>query len=581
MKIAPFMTLDPVSLEEGDSIEKAAGVFIQYGIDGAPVVNKAKHVTGIFTKTHIFRALLNHLPSCTPVGRLMNRQVKTISVDMRIDEAWSMAQRHHIGRLPVVDGDGRLVGILTRTDLVRAFEKSSLSAARELHRAMEVYHELNTIIDCSYDGIIVVDERGEIISSNRAYEKLAGQLQHPPGEESLTGLVVQISRQVCAAASPVSLRRRFSGGREVILTGNPVTGLQNRDITRVVVNCRDITELNELHRQLETSRQLTGVYQSELEALRKCDLGHTIVCHSQSMRKCLDLAVRLARVDSTVLISGESGTGKEVVARLIHQAGRRSKAPFIRINCGAIPENLLESELFGYLSGAFTGARREGKPGLLELAHGGTAFLDEVGELPLPLQVKLLTVIQERELTRVGGTRAVPVDIRFLAATNRSLEQMVAAGLFRADLYYRLNVVPLNIPPLRERREEIPFFVAHFVRKFNSKYTFCKKMDQKVIDRLMEYHWPGNVRELENMVERLLVVSPGDSIGLADLPPYYFRCSAAGDGPGREEEMIRRLYFQFRSTRKVAGILGVNQSTVVRKMKKYNIQVRDIICDAK
>jgi len=581
MKVASFMTADPVFLREGDSIEKAAGVFLHYGIDGAPVVDKDKHVIGIFTKTHLFRALLNHLPSCTPVGRLMNRNVKTIQMDRQIDEAWEMAKRrHHIGRLPVVDADGRLAGILTRTDLVRAFEKNTLSTVRELNRALEVYHELNTIIDCSYDGIIVVDERGEIVSSNRAYKKMADQLsremsvseQYPAdGGFPLTELVVRVSQQVCKTGSPVSLMQRFPGGREIMLTGNPVTGLQKKDITRVVVNCRDITELNELHRQLETSRQLTGVYQSELEALRKCDLERTIVCHSRVMRNCLDLAVRVARVDSTVLISGESGTGKEVVARLIHQVGRRAKAPFIRINCGAIPENLLESELFGYQPGAFTGARREGKPGLLELAHGGTVFLDEVGELPLALQVKLLTVIQERELTRVGGTRAVPVDIRFLAATNRNLARMVEEGLFRADLFYRLNVVPLCIPPLRERREEIPFLVAHFVHKFNEKYGLHKKIEQKVIDRLMTYHWPGNVRELENLVERLLVLSAEDNIGLQELPPHFLEIPA-GNNPEDEKELIRRLYSRLRSTRKVAGVLGVNQSTVVRKMKKYDLR---------
>ncbi|MCL6635603.1 MAG: sigma 54-interacting transcriptional regulator, partial [Peptococcaceae bacterium] len=249
--------------------------------------------------------------------------------------------------------------------------------------------------------------------------------------------------------------------------------------------------------------------------------------------------------------------------------------PLIRINCGAIPENLLESELFGYEGGAFSGARREGKPGLIELAHAGTLFLDEVSELPLPLQVKLLTVIQEREVVRVGGTRPVKVDIRLVAASNRDLESMVNAGRFRADLYYRLNVVPVVIPPLRERREEIPLFISHFLRKFNEKYNLTKSIAAGVIDILCGYRWPGNVRELENLIERLAVVTPSDVITVRDLPVTVLnRSEMFKNGeycPVPEKELLRELYGRLRSTRKVAAVMGVNQSTVVRKMKKYNL----------
>jgi len=291
------------------------------------------------------------------------------------------------------------------------------------------------------------------------------------------------------------------------------------------------------------------------------------------MREVIDLTIRVARVDSTVLILGDSGVGKEVVAGLLHKAGNRSKHPFIRVNCGAIPENLLESELFGYEGGAFTGAKREGKPGMLELAHKGTLFLDEIAELPPALQVKLLTVIQERVVTRLGGTKPIQVDLRILAATNRNLYSMVEQGLFRADLYYRLNVIPIVIPPLRERKEDIPFLVSHFLQKFNKKHRQVKSIDPGAMDILYHYPWPGNVRELENLVERLVVITPGDIIEARDLPINVLNkgSSFSDNGSLSEKEIITELYHRLRSTRKVAETLGVNQSTVVRKIKKYNI----------
>lgn len=576
MKVENFATPNPVALSEKESLAKAAAIFLKHGIDGAPVINENGNIVGILTKTHLYRAIVNDIPFDTKVELLMKRDVRTIHIDRPVEEAWQMAWEYNVGRLPVVNDEGKLVAMITRIDLVQAFEM--------------LYQDLEAIINSSYDGIVVVDEHGDPVKCNEALKKLVMNLRDQKRDNdsvsdsfieqliSKSGLktaIKDISKQAMDIKEPVSYVKRIGSLREIILTANPIFSKKISRVSRVMVNCRDITDLTNLKKQLETSRELTEVYQLELEKLRSQWLGHTIVCNSKSMQKVVDLSIRVAKVDSTVLILGDSGVGKEVVARLIHRAGNRSKLPFIRINCGAIPENLLESELFGYEGGAFTGARREGKPGLLEVAHKGTLFLDEIAELPLPLQVKLLTVIQERVVTRLGSTKPIQVDLRILAATNRNLYSMVEQGRFRADLYYRLNVIPIVIPPLRERKEDIPFLISHFLQIFNEKHHQAKSIDAGAMDILYNYPWPGNVRELENLVERLVVITPGDLIGARDLPINMLNRSAGigvnGHFSYTEKEIIEELYHRLRSTRKVAEALGVNQSTVVRKLKKYKI----------
>jgi len=240
------------------------------------------------------------------------------------------------------------------------------------------------------------------------------------------------------------------------------------------------------------------------------------------MRKVIDLAYRVANVDSSVLLLGESGVGKDLIAKIIHKASPRNEAGlFLKINCGAIPENLLESELFGYETGAFTGANKEGKAGYFEFVNKGTLFLDEIGDLPKNMQVKLLNVIQDQKVTRVGGVKPKEIDVRILAATNKNLEEMVVRGLFREDLFYRLNVLPIMIPPLRERREDILFIIQHYADHFNKKYNLNVKFSKEAIEILSKYDWPGNVRELTNLVERLIIIAQETVITPEHIPTKY------------------------------------------------------------
>jgi len=306
------------------------------------------------------------------------------------------------------------------------------------------------------------------------------------------------------------------------------------------------------------------------------------------------MALRIAKLDATVLIQGESGTGKEIISKIIYKNSARSKGPIIKINCSAIPENLLESELFGYEKGAFTGAHSEGKIGLFELANHGTLFLDEIGELPLPLQAKLLRAIQEKEIMRIGGKKSIPIDVRIIAATNVNLQEAVKEGKFRADLFYRLNVVPLTIPPLRNRKEDIPGLVKHFIAKFNQKYKTNKELDKDAWPVLIEYDWPGNVRELENLIERIIVTQPGSFItkkqilnqlyhGQSDRPLSDLNQEKPSELSLREqvEQFEKNLLLQmmphYKNTRELAKALQVDKSTINRKLNKYRI--RNIYAD--
>jgi transcriptional regulator with PAS, ATPase and Fis domain len=348
---------------------------------------------------------------------------------------------------------------------------------------------------------------------------------------------------------------------------------------------RDITELNHLRAEIEESRLLNSrYYQSIREHEELEQMLKDMVVKSNCMLQVVHRAVKVAGSDVSVLLSGESGTGKSMLARAIHQMGGRKHKPFVKINCGTIPDSLIESELFGYEKGAFTGARVEGKAGLIEAAHGGTLFLDEIGELKLDLQVKLLEVIEERTFTRVGGTKSVPVDVRVIAATNRDLREMMKHHQFREDLFYRLSVVPIDIPPLRDRREDIPALIHKFIETYNFKHNIRKRRAPSVLNRLQEYSFPGNVRQLFNILEQMLVMSWHETIDLDDLPLELSDNSLADpcesiETPflkdaleNLEKKMIEDALKCQPTERLAASALGIHATTLWRKASKYGIK---------
>jgi len=437
------------------------------------------------------------------------------------------------------------------------------------------------IFNNSFDGIFVADSEGRALMVNagceRNYDLRAEEIvgRHVSELESKGYIRPVIAQRVIETGRRITVMQKTHRGKTIMATGIPLFDEAGR-VRRVIINSRDTTELEALQEELAKTRDVLARVESEVAELRrdKLDLDG-IVVHSDAMRTLLTLALRVARSDATVLLSGESGTGKEVLARLVHKESHRQKAPFIKINCGAIPRELMEAELFGYEAGAFTGASRKGKPGLIELAHQGTLFLDEVGELPLDMQVKLLHVLQDRIVTRVGGTRAFAADIRVVAATNRDLERLVAEKAFRADLFYRLNVVPLAIPPLRERRDDILPLLHQSLAEFNTRYGSTRVLAPSAIKALIDHGWPGNVRELRNIVERLVVTAAQDTVHACDLPKGM-AADAADQNDGlslkarmrrQEQATVAEAVYRLGSTRAAARELGISQSSVVRKLR--------------
>jgi len=395
-----------------------------------------------------------------------------------------------------------------------------------------------------------------------------------------------IATEVIAKKSRMTTVQWTRTGKKIIVTANPILD-ENGNVSMIISNSREVSEISVLPAGAEAPGK-PGRYSQYIppELDERSTFYEGIIAYSPEMKHVLALAEKVARVDSNVLLLGESGVGKDVVARLIHRLSSRRKGPFVKINCGAIPDSLLESELFGYEAGAFTGARREGKRGLVELAGEGTLFLDEIGELSLPLQVKLLNVLQDRQLFRIGGTRSVQVNARFVAATNRNLAEMVREGRFREDLYYRLNVVPVEIPPLRARHADIPPLIAYFLDLYCRKYNIQKKINAAALNKLMHYSWPGNVRELENVIERLVVTADAPDIGITDLPEHLRQIEAreeahvlvTGIMPLKdavravEEQLLKMALNKYRTFEAAAAALGVHPTTIGRKIKMSDRQ---------
>lgn len=468
-------------------------------------------------------------------------------------------------------------------------DKSDYEAlSHELDTVKEINNNLDAVIESVDDGIVVADSSGIILRANNAYQRMTGIAEREFVGKHVRELLKQGYMNKSSTEMVLERKSRVNvvdirNGKELLMTGNPVFDDEG-EVVRVVTVIRDITELTELKKELEQAEVVKDRYYFELEHLRSQQPFQKLITKNPDMQKKIEMAFHVARVDSTVLILGESGVGKELVAQLIHRASHRSKRPFIKINCGAIPMNLLETEFFGYEPGSFTGALREGKKGLFELADGGTLFLDEVGEMPLELQVKVLRAIQDKEIIRVGGKKTISLDVRIIAATNRDLEEMIRNKTFREDLYYRLNVVPLVLPPLRKRKEDILPMVAEFIARFNTSYGYQKWIHPEVMEFFWEHDWPGNIRELENTIERMVVTCRDECItmdALAEISSLPFNTAnnalpSLRERLAKEERhLLLEAYKATGSTRKAAAFLDISQSSLVKKMKKYRIPTKN------
>lgn len=492
---------------------------------------------------------------------------------------------------PVME-DGAIAGIVSVFQDTSEIE--AISRELDLFKSMKSW--LDTIINSSYDGLWICDHEGNALMLNKASERINNVHADDVIGKNMKDLVKEglfdksVTLDVLEKKAPVTMMQKIQGGKKILVTGNPIFN-DKGDIVFVVTNDRDITELDNLRRQLHEAQALAKGYISKLSRLQleEADLSN-IVFRSTEMQIIIETAIRVAQVDSTILLLGESGVGKGLIASLIHKQSERSKGPFIRVDLAGIPDSLMESELFGYEKGAFTGAKTEGKPGFFELADKGTLFLDEIGEIPLTSQSKLLRFLEDHHITHVGGTESKEIDVRIIAATNRKIEEMVASNNFRADLYYRLNVVPIHIPSLKNRKDDILPLSFHYLAKFNHAYKKNKSFSPEVMDALSNYDFPGNIRELANIIERLVVSTPNDYVELRELPAsmiekyaypaipdaFLFEDIPLKEAMERyERALIQRTLKKYGSQREAARVLKVDQATVSRKTRKLATKIVD------
>ena len=485
-----------------------------------------------------------------------------------------------VNRWPLWDQD-TVVGVISVFQDYMEFEKNYL----EFDSYKKLIKELDMIFQSTYDGLYITDGQGMTLRVNKSWEKITGLKPEDVLGKNTVDLEKQgyvskfVSPIVIKDKKPISLKATTMTNREVLVSGNPVFN-DLGEVEMVVTTVRDLTDIQNLSKELKSAQEKTKEYQAKLETLQQQFLQEEdAIAKSKPMKDIVRMALQIGDVKTPILITGETGSGKEVVAQLFHKHNRySSQGPFLKINCGAIPDNLLEAELFGYERGAFTNANPKGKPGLMELAEGGTLVLDEIGELTLNVQSKLLAVLQDHEIIRVGGIRSRKIDVRFIFITNRDLENMVKNGEFREDLFYRMNIIPIHVPPLRECKDDIIPLINYFVQQFTKKYNKNIRLTREAIETLYTYAWPGNVRELRHLIERFVVVHNNQEIDRQDIPinvnqdliPNFFDSEINLKQAVKEFEIqfIKKSIEQFGDIQTAATRLGVNQSTLYRKLKQ-------------
>ncbi|UAC49722.1 sigma 54-interacting transcriptional regulator [Bacillus aquiflavi] len=482
-------------------------------------------------------------------------------------EKYRAGKRTYItNRSPIID-ENKVIGAVGVFQDISDIEFIS----NELETVKQIVNELDTIINTSNDGICIMNNQYNIIKMNKKFSRIF-QLTNKDNYHlsDISGNIEQFIHGVIKSRKASSILKK-----NMIISATPILD-HKKNVNRVVINVKDMTEMESLRDELAKTKKI-------LSSLNHQNESGFIYC-SPTMKNLIKTVHQVANVDVTVLLTGESGVGKGEIANLIWRSSQRKDQPFVKVNCGAIPESLIESELFGYEPGAFTGASRKGKKGFFEQSDGGTIFLDEIGEIPQHLQVKLLRVLQEMEITRIGAEKSKKIDTRIIAATNKDLEKLVIEGIFREDLFYRLNVIPIKVPSLRRRKEDIPILIDYYLKKFSVKYNKNVDFSNDAIKAFMNHDWPGNVRELVNMIERIFVTTTSsvvqydDLVQLLNLEPdlsisefvtvnQIFPLKAAVEE--LEKQLIAKALQKEKTYRKAAKLLEVNASTIVRKIQKY------------
>ncbi|MGX7060265.1 sigma-54-dependent Fis family transcriptional regulator [Vagococcus humatus] len=573
--IGKWMTQNPIVLTKQQTIQEAITLFSYYKFYGMPVVDEHNHLEGMVTKTSIMNALFNKQDSSLPVSHIMEVELDVVFPLDPLEKATGIKE----GCLPVIKEDQTLVGIITRTDLLKAksieFDtvKSSLDYIGILQQAL----------NSAYGGMVIVDHQGLIIEINDAYCQILGkkreEVLHKPVQQVIENTHLHLT---CQTGEEERNRIQRINGKEMIVHRIPLKKETHIIGALGMLIFKSIDEMYTLAEKTFFPKKTTESQTQEKQAY----FLKSIIGQSLQTQKTKEQLVKIAALPSTVLITGESGTGKEVYARAIHNLSNFGTGPFVPVNCSAIPESLLESELFGYEPGAFTGASQTGKKGKFELAENGTIFLDEIGDMPLLMQAKLLRVLQEKVIEPVGATTSKKIHLRVIAATNQNLPHLIQENKFREDLFYRLNVLALKLDPLREKTEDIPDLVTYFLKKFSTEFQLpIKSLAPEALDKLLHYSWPGNIRELENICEAMVGLSSHLQIGLADLPSQLFTditedlpiTNDTTDSLEHHMQRVEKAIIQQTlamcdgNKKQCAKLLGIQRSTLYKKLANYQI----------
>ncbi len=556
------------------------GLIIVDGNGKIKLINStSKDILGLSDDELMNKNIIDLFPETDP-----DLLLKSPSIEVARKVKWR-DRKLSIRRIPLIVGNeipGTIVIFQDETEY--SHMRGELT---DLKNSVEI---LETILDNAYDGIIVVDEKGIITKFNRAYEEfldikeedILGKHVADVIENTRMHIVVKTGKAEIGDVQKIQ-------GNEMVASRIPIK--KNGKIVGAVgkVLFQDVEELKSLAQRVESLENRINFYKNEIKRLQEAKYSfENIVTQNKKMNYLKKMARKAAESNSTVLIQGESGTGKELFAHAIHKASYQKYGAFIRVNCAAIPRELIESELFGYEEGSFTGARKDGKPGKFELASGGTIFLDEIGAMPLDMQVKLLRVLQEKEFERIGGNQTLPLNARIITATNEELDKSVAEGSFRNDLYYRVNVIRIQIPPLRERRDDIPILSRYMLKELTAELHLDEKeLADETIDLLIAYDWPGNVRELHNFLERALNFSTERMIRPDDLPQMLL--DKTGSHPVREIDSLADVVAQAEidaiietlsktngNRTKAAELLGIHRTSLYQKINKYNIDLSKV-----
>ncbi|TYS70861.1 CBS domain-containing protein [Sutcliffiella horikoshii] len=578
ISLKEMITPIPYQIKESTTLAEALNIMNEekYGI--LPVVDTDEKLIGVFTRSRLFQMVKQEKPLTTPIKEFIKKDVYSLKEDTPFKELEDIVRNSSVGTGVVVDAENRVLGLFTKADMVMGL--------LNVTRTLNLKQSLQTAMDHAYDGILLADDTQTIQMVSPSLLELFN-MEYQDVLHKKTDKVFphfQLSKIFETEEAEVSDFHEINGIKYII---HRIPVLQEGRMVGAIVKImyRQLNEVNELFKRLQKAENKASFYHTELKKSESARFTWDhIITENPVMEKIKKSAAKAAKGRSTILIRGESGTGKELFAHAAHNSSARKDGKFVVVNCAAIPEDLLESEFFGYEDGAFTGARSKGKIGKFDLANGGTLFLDEIGDMSLNLQAKLLRVLQEREFYRVGGTKRIHVDVRIIAATNRNLEEMVREGTFREDLYYRLNVISLFIPPLRERMKDIQILSEKMMSDLNRIIgTSITGFEPQAKHILMSYHWPGNVRELRNVMERAMTFAEHGKIKVEDLPDYMLGGASVlvnETAVTHEESMVEsaeRHAIESALTKtkgnkaKAARILGISRSSLYDKLRKYQL----------